>query len=56
MIIEAKYAGMWVAIKSEKVVASNKSFEKLNEKVEKMDGNKKFRYMLVPKGLFVVAL
>ena len=56
MKIEAKYAGQWVAIKSEKVVASGKTFEILNKKTEKMTGNKKFRYTLLPKGLFAGAL
>lgn len=56
MKIEAKYAGKWVAIKNEKVVASDDSLAALDKKIEKMKNRTNLRYTLFPKGLFAGAL
>lgn len=56
MKIDKKYSGMWVAIKSEKVIASDKTLVKLSKKTNKMHGSENFRYTLLPKGLFVGTL
>lgn len=56
MKIEAKYAGKWVAIRNEKVVASENTLAGLDKKVEKMRNQKNLSYTLLPKGLFAGAL
>lgn len=48
MKIDNKYGGKWVALKNDKVVASDKSLSKLTKKVEKQ---KDAFFMLVPNGL-----
>ncbi len=52
MRYEAKYAGKWVAEKNEKIIASDKIFSKLREKVKKED-MRKVAFALIPKGYIV---
>ena len=44
-----KYAGKWVAVKNEQVVASDVTLKKLTKKVAKKEKN--LRFTLIPKGL-----
>lgn len=56
MKIEKKYAGKWVAIKSEKVVASDVTLTKLTKKVETRKDSPALRYTLIPKGFIAGSL
>ncbi len=48
MKIDNKYTGKWVAVKNDKVVASDKSLNKLTKKVENL---KDALFTLIPNGL-----
>lgn len=56
MKFDRKYAGKWVAIKRNQVVASDSTFEKLDKKIEKLKNKESLRYALIPKGLFAGSL
>lgn len=49
MKFERKHAGKWVAIKNEKVVASDLTLTKLTKKIGEKK-SKNYRFTLVPKG------
>lgn len=51
MKFEKVHLGKWVATKGQKIIASEKSLNKLMKKVSKKEKSKKIRYTLVPKGL-----
>lgn len=51
MKFEKKHSGQWVATKGQKVVASEKSLNKVMTEVKKKDKSDNIRYTLVPKGL-----
>lgn len=50
MKVEKKYAGKWVAIKSSKIVESDKTLAKLTKKVKARKDQKKLRFTLIPNG------
>jgi len=50
MKFEKKYAGKWVAVKSSKVIASDKTLTKLTKKIESRKDQKKLHFTLIPNG------
>lgn len=46
-------AGKWVVSKNEKIIASDKSFAKLQLKIKNRKDSKTLMYSLVPKGFIV---
>jgi hypothetical protein len=48
-----EHAGKWVVSKNDKIVASDKSFAKLQLKLIKRKDKKTLMYSLVPKGYIV---
>lgn len=56
MKIEAKYGGKWIAIKNEKVIESDKSLKKLNQKIQQKKDSKNIAFALIPKGLMAGAI
>lgn len=50
MKFDSKYLGKWVAIKNEKVVASDKTLTKLRKKIP-LKNEGKVRFTLIPKSL-----
>ncbi|MFA5854742.1 MAG: DUF5678 domain-containing protein [Candidatus Gracilibacteria bacterium] len=47
MKIDKKYLGKWIAVKNDKVIASDKSLRKLT----KSTADNAVRFTLIPKGL-----
>lgn len=50
MKFESKYLGKWVAIKDNKVIASDTTLTKLSKKLKAEDSSK-LRYTLIPRNL-----
>ena len=51
MKIDKKYAGKWVAVKSNKVVESGKTLTRLTKKVNTRTDKKSLRFALIPNGI-----
>ena len=51
MKIEKKYAGKWIALKNDKVIASESTLTKLTKKTEKRKDQGALRFTLIPNGL-----
>lgn len=49
MQVDVKYLGKWVAIKNDKIVASDTTLTKLSRKIGEED-RQKCRFTLIPKG------